>query len=179
MKIKFDDFKDIAIIEIAKQMALAMRTAPKARGIDNLEILVITDDDILSLSKHMEQICERDNVAFFKRDAENILQASSILLIGTTYKSLGLKNCGWCGFKTCAEKEKYNEHPCVYNLTDLGIAIGSAVSLAADNRLDNRIMFSIGKAAIELNLFSNDIKAAFGIPLSSTHKSPFFDRKPI
>jgi|YNPMSStandDraft_1061717.scaffolds.fasta_scaffold00130_14 uncharacterized ferredoxin-like protein len=179
MKINFNELKSKTIVEIAKQIALAIQTAPKARGIDNLEILVVTDEDILTLSNQMEKISERDNVAFFKRDAENIKQASAILLVGTEYKSLGLKNCGWCGWKTCTEKEKNSEHPCVYNLTDLGISVGSAVSLAADYRIDNRIMFSVGKAAIELNFFSSNVKAALGIPLSATNKNPFFDRKPI
>ncbi len=179
MKINFDSLRDNSIIEIAKQIALAVRTAPKAKGIDNLEICLVTDYDIVTISKHMEHISERDNVTFFKRDAENIKSASAILLVGTKYKSLGLKNCGWCGWHTCNEKDKNVEHPCVYNLTDLGIAVGSAISLAADYRLDNRVMFSVGKAAIELNYFTSDVKSALGIPFSATNKNPFFDRKPI
>ena len=53
--------------------------------------------------------------------------------------------------KLCAEKEKYPNTPCVFNTGDLNLAIGSAVSLAADLRVDNRVMFSIGKAAINKN----------------------------
>ncbi|MCX7862819.1 MAG: DUF2148 domain-containing protein [Bacteroidales bacterium] len=176
---KFDDIKTSSIVEIAQKMAIAAKTAPKARGTDNLEILILTGSDINDLANKMKDIAERDQVSFFKRDAENILQASAILLIGTRYKALELKNCGWCGWKSCEEKEKHSNHPCVYNLNDLGIALGSAVSIAADHRIDNRIMFSIGKAALEFNWFSSDIKAAFGIPLSATNKNPFFDRKPI
>jgi uncharacterized ferredoxin-like protein len=37
-------------------------------------------------------------------------------------------------------------------------------------------MFSVGKACLELQLFSADVKQAVGIPLSITGKSPFFDR---
>ena len=33
----------------------------------------------------------------------------------------------------------------------MGIAIGSAVSVAADNRVDSRVMFSIGKVAEEMD----------------------------
>ncbi len=175
----YDQLIPHKIIDIAKNMALAARTAPKARGTDNLEILIATNSELKKLAECMQQISERDKVAFFTRDAENVLQSSAVLLIGTRYKALGLKNCGWCGWQTCQEKEKHPEHPCAYNLTDLGIAIGSAVSMAADYRIDNRIMFSIGKAALELKWFSNDVKAAFGIPLSATNKNPFFDRKPI
>jgi len=44
------------------------------------------------------------------------------------------------------------------------------------NLVDNRIMFSIGKAAKELKLLGEEAEIIYGIPLSSTGKSPFFDR---
>jgi uncharacterized ferredoxin-like protein len=44
-------------------------------------------------------------------------------------------------------------------------------------RADNRIMYSIARACIDLKLFSQTVKQALGIPLSATGKSPFFDRK--
>jgi Uncharacterized protein containing a ferredoxin domain len=179
MVLTFDDIKENSVIEIAKKMMLAARTAPKARGTDNIHMLLLTDEDIKKLAVHMKIIAQRDQVAFFERDANNIEQASAVVLFGTPYKSLGLKNCGWCGFNTCDEKEKHANSPCVYNVHDLGIAVGSAVSIAADNRIDNRVMFSVGKAALELNFFPKNIKMAFGIPLSVSGKNPFFDRKPI
>ncbi|MGQ9847906.1 MAG: ferredoxin domain-containing protein [Bacteroidales bacterium] len=179
MILTFAELKEQKIIDVAKSMIIAARTAPKARGTDNIELLIVTDRDIQRLSDHMKFIAKRDKVAFFERDANNLEQTSAIVLLGSPYKSLGLKNCGWCGFPSCSEKEKHPNHPCVYNVNDLGIAIGSAVSIASDFRIDNRIMFSIGKAALELNFFSNDVKIAFGIPLSASGKNPFFDRKPI
>lgn len=179
MILTFEALKEQKIIDVAKNMIIAARTAPKAKGTDNLELLILTGNDIQKLSDHMKIIAVRDNVSFFERDALNLEQASAVVLLGSPYKSLGLKNCGWCGFPSCAEKEKHPNHPCVYNVNDLGIAIGSAVSVASDFKIDNRIMFSIGKAALELNIFSNDIKIAFGIPLSASGKNPFFDRKPI
>ena len=59
---------------------------------------------------------------------------------------------------------------------DLGIALGSAVSIAADNRIDNRIMFSAGVAAMEMNLLGPGVGEIIGIPLSATKKSIYFDR---
>ncbi len=176
---RFDEIKDNQLLDVAEKMAIAARTAPKARGIDNLEILILTGDHLVMLSEKMKEISSRDQVAFFSRDAENVLQSSVVILIGVKYKSLGLKNCGWCGWNTCDEKEKHPDHPCAYNLNDLGIAVGSSVSVAANHRVDNRVMFSVGKAAVELGLFSTEVRAAFGIPLSASNKSPFFDRKPI
>lgn len=176
---QFEEIKVSTVIELAKKMAIAAKTAPKARGIDNLSIVLVTDDDIKRLSNHMKFIAQRDNIAFFERDALNLEHAFAVLLLGTVYKSLGLKNCGWCGFETCDIKEQHPEHPCVYNVHDLGVAVGSAVALAAQFHVDNRVMFSIGKAAIELKMFNENVKAAFGIPLTAYSKNPFFDRKPI
>jgi uncharacterized ferredoxin-like protein len=37
-------------------------------------------------------------------------------------------------------------------------------------------MFSIGKAALNIGIFEEEVKIAYGIPLSISGKSPFFDR---
>ncbi|MEI7596157.1 MAG: DUF2148 domain-containing protein [Bacteroidota bacterium] len=162
-----------SILTVAKMMLVAAKTAPKARGIDNLEMLIIDGSEILSLSAKMHEIAgERE---FFHRDAENILFSKSVVLIGTRISSIGLLGCGLCGFENCDAKNLLT--PCVFNTGDLGIAIGSAVSIAMDNRIDNRVMFSVGKAAIQLGLFASDVKIAYGIPLSVSRKNPFFDRK--
>ena len=100
-----------------------------------------------------------------------------MLILGTEIKTLGLNElCQLCGFENCKEKDKFKNTPCVFNVSDLNIAIGSAVSIAADNRIDNRVMFSAGKAAMKANLFEKDIKISFAIPLSAASKNPFFDR---
>ena len=66
---------------------------------------------------------------------------------------------------------------CAISIGDLGIAIGSAVSVAAAHHVDNRIMFTVGRAALNLKMFGDDeVKIAYGIPLSVSGKSPFFDR---
>ena len=167
------------VLKVAKLMATAARTAPKARGVDNLEIAIATDDTILKLSKHMAAWGKKYNMEFFVRDSENILSSPAIILIGTYIKTQDIKKCGLCGFKNCSEKKKYPETPCAFNSNDLGIAIGSAVSVASLHHIDNRVMFSVGQAALKLNLLGKDVKVAFGIPLSATSKSPFFDRPPV
>jgi uncharacterized ferredoxin-like protein len=73
---------------------------------------------------------------------------------------------------------QHPEHPCAFNTGDLGIAIGSAVSVAMDARVDNRIMFSIGKAVKDMKLLGEEVKIIYGIPLSIAGKNLFFDRKP-
>jgi len=66
--------------------------------------------------------------------------------------------------------------PCFFNANDLGIAIGSAVSVACDNRIDNRVMYTVGYTANKMNLLPNS-DIVLGLPLSVSGKSPFFDRK--
>jgi uncharacterized ferredoxin-like protein len=176
--IKEENINKKVLIDLAERMMVAARTAPKARGNDNLEIALIEGDDLKTLSSKMREIGTKFNVSFFIRDSVCVENSTVVVLIGTKIKSIGLQDvCGFCGYKNCDEKDKHPDQPCIYNTNDLGIAIGSAVSLAMDNRVDNRVMFSIGKAAIELGLLGKDVKIALGIPLSATGKSIFFDRK--
>ena len=173
---KEESFRFSAIEKIAEDMCLAARTAPKARGIDLLEIIVLKGADILKISEKMKEIGERENHNTFRRDAENVKQASVIVIIGTKTKVLGLRYCSFCGWPTCADAEAAKAM-CAYNTGDLGIAIGSAVSIAMDHRVDNRIMYSAGKAAVDMKLLGEEVKVAFGVPLSVSAKNPFFDRK--
>ena len=89
----------------------------------------------------------------------------------------GLNRCALCGFENCAAMKKAGG-VCAFNLSDLGIAVGSAVSLAADNRVDNRVMYSAGRGAVELGLLPDKIRVCYGIPLNATSKSIYFDRNP-
>jgi uncharacterized ferredoxin-like protein len=179
MILQEEEIKKEQVLNTAKKMLLAARTAPKGRGVNNIHLIIATGEDIINLSAKMEEIGNRNATAFFNRDAANILLSDAILLIGTVIEPLGLNNCGLCGHQNCDTKRKYENVPCALNTTDLGIAIGSAVSVAADERIDCRIMFTIGKAAMELKLMSEKVKIIFGIPLSATSKNPFFDRKPV
>ena len=169
--------RDETLKAIGQKMMVAARTAPKGKGIDNMEIALVEKDTIKAISDKLKELGEKYDLGGFKRDAENILSAPAMILLGTRKKALGLKRCGMCGFENCAEKEKHLNIPCVFNTGDLGIAIGSAVSIAADNRVDNRIMYSVGQAVVEMGLFPEDISIIYGIPISASAKNPFFDRK--
>jgi len=169
---------DGGLLEVAKKMLIAARTAPKGRGIDNLALAIVTGDEIEKLCREVLDIGEKENNPTFLRDGNNVLQsAGAILLIGTRIKSLGLKLCGLCGFGDCAGKEQHPDAPCIFNTSDLGTAAGSAVALAADHRVDTRIMYTLGYAAVKLQWLGPEYKIAYGIPLSALSKNPFFDRK--
>lgn len=163
------------VLQAADDMMTAARTAPKGKGIDLVEVAVLTDDTIRDLSRAMEQYSASTGMKFIARDAENILAAEAVVLIGTRSQPLGL-NCGYCGFATCADKLEHAGVPCALNTTDVGIAIGSAVSVAADRRVDCRVMFSVGRVAKELGYLPG-CSSVYGIPVSCTSKNPFFDRK--
>jgi uncharacterized ferredoxin-like protein len=64
-------------------------------------------------------------------------------------------------------------------VTDLGIAIGSAVTVAMNHCVDNRVLFSAGQGALKLWFFSEKVKVGYGIGLSVAGKNVFFDRPPV
>lgn len=164
-----------AVFAAADIMMAAARTAPKGCGLDNLETMLVSGEDKNKLSEAMRGIAKETGADFFERDAGNVDACPVVILLGAVNSPVGLTDCGFCGFSACDETIKVGAN-CAFNITDLGIAAGSAVAVGADHRIDTRIMFSAGKAAIRLNLFENDVRVAYGIPLSVTSKSIFFDR---
>lgn len=173
-----ENIREKAVRAVAEKMLIAARSAPKARGVDNLVIAIAEKEQIKKIADKMKEMVEKNGAPqFFIRDANNILVSQTLFLIGTKIKVFNLSPCGMCGFANCEEKEKYPSVPCAFNTGDLGIAIGSAVSVAANERVDNRIMYSVGQAVLNMKLLGDDVKIAYGIPLSISAKSPFFDRK--
>ncbi len=173
-----EDILGQAVMNTAMKMLAAARTAPKGKGQNTLEMFIAQGETLELLAKKMTELDKRFGASFFSRDASNLSNSKAAVLIGTRIKPLGLNEmCQLCGFKNCTEKEKHPDTPCVFNTGDLNLAVGSAVAVAAADFIDNRIMFSLGKAAVELGLFKQDIKIAFGIPLAAKSKNPFFDRK--
>lgn len=167
-----------AAMNVARQMVAAAVTAPKGCGIDNIDAVILDGKDKDILANHMRNIYSETGAEFFSRDAANIDTSHCVVLIGVHNSPTGLENCSLCGFENCSKTKQANAN-CAFNTVDLGIAIGSAVSIAADNRIDNRVMFSAGKAAIRMGCFADDIRVCFGIPLSATGKSIFFDRTAV
>ena len=160
--------------EAGKQMMVAARTAPKAKGIDIIEMVLLNGEEAHQLAEEMQKIGHEKEMAFFLRDAGNILQADAVLILGTRHQTMGL-NCAHCGYATCTEKPE--AVPCALNSIDVGIALGSACAKAADLRVDTRVMFSAGLAAQRLRLLGESF-CTMAIPISASAKNPFFDRQP-
>ena len=117
------------VLQAVRQMMTAARTAPKGKGIDIIEVAMVTDEDIKRLSEELVIMSGETGLKFFLRDADNILQAEAIMIAGTRQQVQGL-NCAHCGFPTCVEKPE--AVPCAINSVDLGIAVGSACATASD-----------------------------------------------
>jgi uncharacterized ferredoxin-like protein len=181
------DVEREAIGRGASMMALCARTAPKGRGLDSVSTAILTGADLDLLAEAMERKIDDKSTELpgFKRDAENVRNCEAVLLIGVSRgpKRVELPlNCGACGYENCAalaaaearEGEDFTGPVCIFQSIDLGIALGSAVKLAAELGIDNRIMYTAGAAARKLNLLDSDV--IMGIPLSASGKNPFFDR---
>ncbi|MGC8998523.1 MAG: ferredoxin domain-containing protein [Candidatus Bathyarchaeia archaeon] len=173
-----------AILEAAKLMLAAARTAPKTAGIDDILTMIVYGEEKDAIAEKMEEIAEQRKIDGFKRDAKNVRDSEAVVLIGVRgNKSLGF-NCGACGYKSCSEFEEAQKRvgqdfigpTCLFKALDLGIALGSAVKIASFLNIDNRIMYRIGTAALKLNLMP-EATVAMGIPLSAKGKNIYFDRK--
>lgn len=175
MIISSQEVEERSVERIADLLCVAARTAPKARGIDNLVTLIVNGQDKAQLSAEMRRIAQESGAQFFERDANCIDKAALVVLLGQKVKPVGVKPCGYCGYADCDECAQ-NTGMCAISTGDLGIALGSAVNSAALYHVDNRVMFSVGKAAVSTGLLGQEVKVAYGIPLSITGKSPFFDR---
>jgi uncharacterized ferredoxin-like protein len=167
---------------VADLMEVAARTAPKGVGKDFIEIKVLTDEERITVGNEMMRMSEEQRFPNFDRDGQNVLDSDALVLIGLLpHKGAGL-NCGACGFPTCMEMENHTciadfvGGNCAIRLLDLGIAMGSAVKIASELNVDNRIMYRVGVAAKRLGLVKAQI--VHGVPLSATGKNIFFDRHP-
>ena len=176
-----------AVNMVATLMAVSARTAPKARGVDATDSLILDGDDLEELAAAMERKAKGkppDTSSIFTRDADNVRNSSAVLLIGVKGYPKKIENpldCGACGYPTCQQLANVKKRTkdftgpvCIFQAMDLGIALGSAVKLAGSLNVDNRMMYTIGAGAKELRLLDSDV--IVGIPLSVSCKSPYFDR---
>jgi len=153
-----------SVVHVAELMVLSAKTAPKARGVDNVESVILTErEELEALAEKMEELAPLYG-DFFKRDAENVRKSDAVVLIGCRIVGLGLKK----------PEDAPIDPDLVNSIVNLGIAIGSAVKTASLLNVDNRVMYSIGVAAKELKLLNADI--VYGIPLSARSKNIYFDR---
>jgi uncharacterized ferredoxin-like protein len=167
-----------AIHTVADLMALAARTAPKAAGKDYVTVAIVEGDTLNQLADDMVRYGQESGKKNFDRDGENVRRSGAVVLIGLKDAAAVGLNCCACGFERCPEintlEGEFRGPNCAMRLLDLGIALGSAVKIAAMLNVDNRVMYRVGVSARRLKLIDADI--VMGIPLSATGKSIYFDR---
>lgn len=158
-------------------MCAAARTAPKAHGKDTLHIFALTGEEKEKLAQTMELVGKREMgdkmESWYGRDAANVRASGAVILIGADKRQRGVPHCGYCDFGDCGRCKNAGAN-CAFAYVDLGIAVSSAVATAAMDKVDCRIMYSIGKAAAEMALVPDCLW--LGIPLSVSGKNIFFDR---
>ena len=186
-RFKSEQTEQDGVMMVAKLMAVSARTAPKARGIDAVKSMILDGADLEKLAAAMEQITKDKPpyMSSFTRDANNVRNSSCVLLLGVTGDPKKLEeplDCGACGYDNCKQLSRVKKRVkdfggpvCMFQALDLGIALGSAVKLAGEIGVDNRMMYTIGTAAKKLQLLDSDV--IIGIPLSATSKNPYFDRQ--
>jgi len=176
-----------AVKSVAGLMALSARTAPKAVGMDSIKIEVLTGKDQDKLANQMIKMGKELKIDFFRINGEQVKVSDATLLIGVEGQKMLGANCGGCGYTTCADMAKavkagkskkalYPGPNCVLKISDLGIAVGSAVKTAGIHNVDNRVMFSAGVVAMQMGRLMG-CSVAYGIPLKASGKNIFWDMK--
>jgi len=174
-----------SVRSVAGLMALAARTAPKAVGLDSIKVEIATGKEQPNSVRIMAMGAEI-GMDFFRVNGDQVKKSDATVLIGVEgTKNLGL-NCGGCGHVTCAEMAKavkarkrgektvFSGPNCVFKISDLGIAVGSAVKTASIHNVDNRVMYTAGVAALDIGMLKG-CSVAHGIPLRAAGKNMYFD----
>jgi uncharacterized ferredoxin-like protein len=92
------------------------------------------------------------------RNAKNVRDSGALVLLGVEFRNLPEE---WINLKA--------------KLIDLVIAVGSAVKVAGELNMDNRIMHSDDEAAKKIGLLKAD--EILGTPLTVKGEKNFFDHK--
>lgn len=165
-----------AIMDAAEAMCMAAITAPKACGKDSVACGILTGEEITALVKEMRRIEDETEGCrpIFYRDAAQVEQCPAVVLIGSLNQARGVFPCGLCGNGTCAGMVKTPGQHCAFDDIDLGIAVGSAAGVAADRRVDNRVFYTAGIAAMNLKLLGEKVGTILAIPLSVSNRNIFF-----
>ena len=154
----------------AEAMCMAAITAPKACGKDSVACGILTGEEIAALAKEMRRIEDETEGCrpIFYRDAAQVEQCPAVVLIGSLNQARGVQPCGLCGNGSCAGMVKLPGQHCAFDDIDLGIAVGSAVSV------DNRVFYTAGIAAMNLKLLGEKVGTILAIPISVTNRNIFF-----
>lgn len=185
---------------VAELAALAARTAPKSHGVDHFSIALASREEIKAIGERMMQIGKEKEAELLAKgekfankakatamdwhsDGDCVGNSDEILLLGLDARKVVPKNCGLCGYATCAEllRQPVLEGAqwagpfCANLMVDLGIAISSAASVLIRHHVDNRMFFKVGIAAKDLGLMP-ECNCIIALAMTGTGKNGYFDR---
>jgi len=147
------------LIEVAKRMCIAARTAPKANGKDFLITAILSGEELKPLQEEMKRYGEENHFQYFIRDAENI-EGKVVVLIGTKLK---------------------NPDESVESYTSSAVDLGNChrFSCVRCCRPPGRQPCYVlcGKSGPKHRDFGRRCKNCLWYPLSISGKNPFFDRR--
>ena len=82
MVISSKQAEEEAVLETARAMCAAARTAPRTRGLDYLKTCIVTGDQKERLAEKMEALAEETGMDFLRRDAGNVRNSAAVVLMG-------------------------------------------------------------------------------------------------
>ena len=184
----------------AQLCAMAALKAPQVTGATELEIEILTGEDLDPIIEVLEILGEDNTVCF--GDSKTLRACKDkgtlpvVMLIGG--KGVANSNLGWgcgaCGFASCrnhdtAVVEERAKPPdftrpsafgtpgpvCVWKAIDVGIAMDYAAATAAQHNVENRAMASVGAISQALGYLAG-CEIAVGMCLGPAEPEVYYNR---
>lgn len=191
-RIKGDDARQQAVMQVALLAAAAAYRAPQMTGRLKIKTEIVTGKDMDPILEFFEQIApispvmkfDYETLKFFREKQDTL----PILLVGAdmTRSELGW-NCGACGFSSCAEFNSYSkknrsrgalmEGPsCIWKMMDFAASCDFACASVAQNRMDCRAMSTVGVSAQSVG-FLPGCSMVTAIPIGPAGEMIYFSRQ--
>lgn len=179
------------VLEVAKNIALAVHKAPQITGKTKVEVEIIWGEDLEPIIEVMGPVAQL--MRYVKWDYETIKncyekgEGPVIVAIGGKIAKSNLAwDCGACGFATCREFNAHSKETrgggqlggpsCNWKTLDYSIACDWACASAWQYRVDNRIMGSVGFALNALG-FMPDMDVKLGLALGPPRDMVYYSRE--
>ncbi len=179
------------VIEVAKNIVLAVHKAPQITGRTEIDAEIIWGEDLEPIIEVMGPV--GSIFRYIGWDYETLKncyekgESPVIINIGAKVSKSNLGwNCGSCGFDTCREFNAYSKEnkgggqlggpSCNWKILDWAMACDWACASAWQNRVDNRIMGSVGFALTVLG-YLPDCDVKIGLALGPPRDLVYFSRE--
>ncbi|MEH0020148.1 MAG: DUF2148 domain-containing protein [Desulfobacter sp.] len=186
-----DEYLRDHLLEVAKNIVLAIKKAPAITGRTQIETEIVYGDDIVPIIEVLEPVSRGQR--YIQWDYETIKSCHEkgetpvIIGIGAKVDNSNLGwNCGACGFPTCREYNAYAKDcsgggplggpSCNWKLLDYAIACDWACASAWQYKVDNRIMGSVGFAMAALGMLP-DSNVKLGLALGPARDMVYYNRE--